>query len=200
MKVSATALPGVLVIEPTVHRDARGFFLETYHAPRYRAAGIDATFVQSNQSRSMRGTLRGLHWQEGHHPQAKLIRVVLGEVFDVAVDIRPDSSTFGRWVGVTLSADNFRQLYIPVGFAHGFCVLSEIAELFYQCSDVYDPASERGLMWNDPELAIDWPITEPVLSPRDASHPSLRSLVNKAQHGEPGATYAFGESPSRSPA
>jgi dTDP-4-dehydrorhamnose 3,5-epimerase len=179
MTVTSTALAGVLVIEPVVHRDPRGFFVETYHAPRYRAAGIDATFVQSNQSRSMRGTLRGLHWQEGRHPQAKLIRVVVGEVFDVAVDVRPGSSTFGRWVGVTLSADNFRQLYIPIGFAHGFCVLSDVAELAYQCSDIYDPASERGLMWNDPDLAIDWPITNPVLSPRDTAHPSLRTLVER---------------------
>jgi len=180
MKVTPTALPGVLVIEPTVHRDARGFFVETYHAPRYRANGIDATFIQANQSRSMRGTLRGLHWQEGLHPQAKLIRVVAGEVFDVAVDVRPDSPAFGRWVGVTISDENFRQLYIPVGFAHGFCVLSDVAELAYQCSDIYDPASERGLMWNDPDLAIDWPITDPVLSARDTAHPSLRSLLNRA--------------------
>jgi dTDP-4-dehydrorhamnose 3,5-epimerase len=180
MKVTPTALPGVLIIEPTVHRDARGFFVETYHEPRYRAAGIDVTFVQSNQSRSMRGTLRGLHWQEGLHPQAKLIRVVVGEVFDVAVDVRPESPTFGKWIGVSISADNFRQLFVPAGFAHGFCVTSDAAELFYQCSDIYDPASERGLMWNDPDLAIDWPITDPVLSARDTSHPSLRSLRGNA--------------------
>lgn len=183
MKVTPTVLPGVLVIEPAVHRDARGFFLETYHAPRYKAAGIDVTFVQANQSRSTRGSLRGLHWQEGAHPQAKLIRVVVGEVFDVAVDVRPDSATFGRWVGVNVSADNFKQLYIPVGFAHGFCVLSDVAELEYQCSDIYDPASERGVMWNDPDLAIDWPITEPVLSERDQRHPPLRSLRDESVTG-----------------
>ena len=176
MKVIPTDLPGVLIIEPVVHRDARGFFMETYHAPRYRAAGIDTTFVQTNQSRSTRGSLRGLHWQEGAHPQAKLIRVVVGEVFDVAVDVRPDSPTFGKWVGVNVSAENFKQLYIPVGFAHGFCVLSEAAELEYQCSDIYDPASERGVMWNDPDLAIEWPVSHPVLSERDQRHPPLRVL------------------------
>jgi dTDP-4-dehydrorhamnose 3,5-epimerase len=176
MKVTPTALPEVLLIEPVVHQDARGFFLETYHAPRYREAGIDATFVQTNHSRSVKDTLRGLHWQQGAHPQAKLIRVVVGEVFDVAVDVRPDSSSFGRWVGVAVSAGNFRQLYIPAGFAHGFCVLSDAAEVEYQCSEVYDPASERGLLWNDPDLAIDWPVSNPVISDRDRHHPTLREF------------------------
>lgn len=176
MKVIQTALPGVLIIEPAVHRDARGFFMETYQGSRYRAAGIDMPFVQSNQSRSLRGTLRGLHWQQGAHPQAKLVRAIVGDIFDVAVDVRPDSPTFGKWVGVHMRADNFRQLYIPVGFAHGFCVLSEAAEVEYQCSDVYDPAGERGVMWNDPDLAIGWPLTDPILSERDKNHPALRSL------------------------
>ncbi len=180
MTVTETPLAGVLVIEPVVHRDPRGFFLETYRADRYRAAGIDATFVQANHSRSTRNTLRGLHWQEGAHPQAKLVRAVVGEVFDVAVDIRPDSPTFGRWFGLHISADNFRQIYIPVGFAHGFCVLSDVAEIEYQCSDVYDRASERGLMWNDPDLNIQWPIAEPLLSDRDRQHPTFRDFRAQA--------------------
>jgi dTDP-4-dehydrorhamnose 3,5-epimerase len=176
VKVIPTSLPEVLLIEPVVHHDGRGFFLETFHAMRYRQAGIEVTFVQANQSRSVKGTLRGLHWQDAPHPQAKLIRVVVGEVFDVAVDVRPASPTFGHWVGVAVSAANFRQLYVPVGFAHGFCVLSDVAELEYQCSDVYDPASERGLIWNDPDLAIEWPLTDPIVSERDRHHPTLREL------------------------
>lgn len=176
MIVTPTALPEVLVVEPRVFRDDRGFFVETYHAPRYRAAGIDVTFVQDNHSRSVRGTLRGLHWQTAPHPQAKLIRVLEGEILDVAVDIREGSSTFGRWVAVPLSAENFRQLFVPVGFAHGFLVTSEVAEVEYKCSDIYDPAAERGLMWNDPELAITWPVSEPLLSARDRAHPPLAAL------------------------
>jgi len=176
MKVIPTTLAEVLIIEPTVHRDDRGFFLEAFHAPRYRQAGIDVTFVQANQSRSVKDTLRGLHWQEGVHPQAKLIRVVVGEVFDVAVDVRQDSPTFGQWVGVDVSASNFRQLYVPVGFAHGFCVRSDVAEVEYLCSDVYDPASERGLIWNDPDLAIAWPVARPLISARDQAHPTLKTL------------------------
>jgi dTDP-4-dehydrorhamnose 3,5-epimerase len=172
----ADPLPDVLVVEPTVHRDARGFFLETYHEPRYRDAGIDVTFVQDNHSRSTRGTLRGLHWQVAPHPQAKLIRVLAGEILDVAVDIRPSSPTFGRWTAVTLSAENFRQLYLPVGFAHGFLVLSDVAEVEYKCSDVYDQAAERGLMWNDPAIGIDWPVADPILSTRDRTHPPLAAL------------------------
>lgn len=179
MKVVATTLPGVLLIEPEVFHDARGFFLEAYRADRYRAAGITDIFVQTNQSRSRKGTLRGLHWQDEPHPQAKLIRVVYGEVFDVAVDVRAGSPTFGQWVGVKVSALNFRQLYIPAGFAHGFCVMSEVAELEYQCSDFYDPTSERGVMWNDPDLAINWPVTNPVISDRDRQHPRLRDLANR---------------------
>lgn len=176
MRVTPTALPGVVIIEPVVHRDARGFFFESYHAPRYREAGIDVTFVQDNHSRSTRGTLRGLHWQAGEHPQAKLVRVLNGEIFDVAVDIRPDSPTFGRWVGVHLSSDNFRQLFVPIGFAHGFCVLSETADVEYKVSDIYHPPSERGVMWNDPAIGIDWPIRDPILSPRDREHPPLAAL------------------------
>jgi dTDP-4-dehydrorhamnose 3,5-epimerase len=171
------ALPEILVVEPRVFRDDRGFFVESYHAQRYRDAGIDVTFVQDNHSRSTRGTLRGLHWQTAPHPQAKLIRVLAGEILDVAVDIREDSPTFGRWVAVPLSADNFRQLFIPTGFAHGFLVLSEVADVEYKCSDVYDPAAERGLMWNDPALGITWPTAAPLLSPRDRAHPPLAIAV-----------------------
>jgi dTDP-4-dehydrorhamnose 3,5-epimerase len=177
MTITPTAaLPDVLIIEPRIFADDRGFFVETYHAPRYRAAGIDVAFVQDNHSRSVRGTLRGLHWQTAPHPQAKLIRVLAGEIVDVAVDIREGSPTFGRWVAVTLSADNFRQLYIPTGFAHGFLVTSDVADIEYKCSDVYDPGSERGLMWNDPEIGIQWPVTDPILSPRDRAHPPLGAL------------------------
>jgi dTDP-4-dehydrorhamnose 3,5-epimerase len=173
----APELPEVLIVEPRVFRDERGFFVETYHAPRYRAAGIDVTFVQDNHSRSTRGTLRGLHWQVAPHAQAKLIRVLAGEILDVAVDIREDSPTRGRWAAVPLSADNFRQLFIPVGFAHGFLVLSDEADIEYKCSDVYDPTSERGLMWNDPALGITWPIADPILSGRDRAHPPFAAAL-----------------------
>ncbi len=176
MTLIETSLPGVLIIEPRIFRDERGFFLETYHAKRYREAGLDAAFVQDNHSRSMRGTLRGLHWQ-AERPQGKLVRVLVGEIYAVAVDIRPDSPTFGKWVGFTLSADNFRQAWIPPGFAHGFCVTSEVAEVEYKCTDFYDPPSERGLIWNDPEVGILWPIQNPILSERDKKHPRLSALV-----------------------
>jgi dTDP-4-dehydrorhamnose 3,5-epimerase len=170
-------LPDILVVEPRIFRDERGFFVETYHGPRYRDAGIDVAFVQDNHSRSTRGTLRGLHWQVAPHAQAKLIRVLAGEILDVAVDIREESPTCGRWTAVTLSADNFRQLFIPVGFAHGFLVLSDVADVEYKCSDVYDPASERGLMWNDPTLGIAWPTADPILSPRDQAHPPFAAAL-----------------------
>ncbi|MCL4845255.1 MAG: dTDP-4-dehydrorhamnose 3,5-epimerase [Acidobacteria bacterium] len=173
MQVSETAIPGVVLIEPRVFRDARGFFVETYHAERYRSMGIDLPFVQDNHSRSTRGTLRGLHWQ-WRRPQGKLVRVIEGEIFDVAVDIRPESPTFGQWVGATLSAENFLQIYVPPGFAHGFCVTSDVAQVEYKCTDVYDPEGEGGLTWNDPDLAIAWPVTDPFLSARDQAHPTLR--------------------------
>ena len=169
-------LPDVLIVEPRVFRDERGFFAETYHAPRYRQAGIDVAFVQDNHSRSVQGTLRGLHWQVAPRAQAKLIRVLAGEILDVAVDIRAGSPTFGRWVAVPLSAENFRQLYIPVGFAHGFLVTSASADIEYKCSDLYEPAAERGLMWNDPEIGITWPVADPILSARDRAHPPLAGL------------------------
>ena len=178
MRVVSTAIPGVVIIEPKVHQDGRGFFLETYHAERYREHGIAGPFVQDNHSRSVAGTLRGLHLQL-HRPQGKLIRVIEGEIFDVAVDVRRNSPMFGRWVGVKLTAESFQQFYVPPGFAHGFAVVSPIAQVEYKCTDIYDPASEVGIAWNDPALGIAWPVTDPTLSARDARHPSLANLTDK---------------------
>ena len=178
MRVSATELPDVLLIEPKVHVDGRGFFVETYHADRYRQHGICPPFVQDNHSRSVAGTLRGLHLQI-RRPQGKLVRVIEGQVFDVAVDVRRGSPTFGRWVGVDLSAENYRQVYIPPGFAHGFCVVSPIAQVEYKCTDFYDPGGELGIAWNDPVLAIAWPVAEPLLSPRDTRHRTLAEVTDE---------------------
>jgi len=178
MQVVPTRLPGVVVIEPDVHRDGRGFLVETFHAERYRHHGIDGPFVQDNHSRSGGGTLRGLHLQRAR-PQGKLVRVVAGVIFDVAVDVRRGSPTFGRWVGVTLSAENFRQCYVPAGFAHGFCVVGDGAEVFYKCTAAYDPENEIGIAWNDPSLAIEWPIREPILSKRDAANPILSDVMDR---------------------
>lgn len=172
MRVIATELPGVLIVEPQVFADRRGFFLESYNQQRYAEHGIDVAFVQDNHSRSARGTLRGLHYQ-APPGQAKLVRVVAGEVFDVAVDIRRGSPTYGRWVGVTLSAENHRQLYVPTGFAHGFCVVSESADFLYKVTSYYAPAEERGIAWDDPALGIEWPVQDPILSDRDRHHPPL---------------------------
>jgi dTDP-4-dehydrorhamnose 3,5-epimerase len=172
MRVVDTALRGVRILEPDVHLDERGFFLESFRADSLPAIGIADTFVQDNHSRSVRGTLRGLHWQ-WRRPQAKLIRVVAGAIFDVVVDVRRGSASFGRWVGADLSAESFRQLFVPVGFAHGFCVLSDTADIEYKCSDYYDPAGEAGLRWDDPAVAVVWPITTPILSMRDQNHPPL---------------------------
>lgn len=175
MRVEPSSLPGVLVIEPDVHEDGRGFFLETYHADRYREYGITGPFVQDNHSRSIGGTLRGLHLQV-RRPQGKLIRVIEGEIFDVAVDVRRGSPTFGRWVGVQLSAKNFKQCFIPPGFAHGFCVVAPVAQVEYKCTDVYDPGSEIGIAWNDPTIGIVWPVSAPTLSPRDNRLPTLDAI------------------------
>ena len=175
MRFVETALPGVIRVEPTVHQDHRGFFLETYHREKYAGGGIDALFVQDNHSRSARGILRGLHAQ-GRRPQGKLVRAVEGAIFDVAVDIRRGSPTFARWVGVELTADNFHQLWVPPGFAHGFCVLSEAAQVEYKCTDLYVPEDELSIAWNDPEIGIEWPVAEPVLSPKDAAAPRLADL------------------------
>jgi len=175
MRVLPTELPDVLILEPTVHRDARGFFLETYQAERFAKAGISAPFVQDNHSRSARGVLRGLHAQR-RTPQGKLVRAVLGEIWDVAVDIRPGSATYGRWTGVTLDAASCRQLWIPPGFLHGFCVMSEWAEIEYKCTAPYDRDDEIGVVWNDPDIGIAWPIKDPALSPKDAALPRLSAL------------------------
>jgi len=167
VNVIKTDVEGVLIIEPKVFGDERGFFLETFQAKRYQEeAGIEIPFVQDNHSRSTRGVLRGLHFQKSK-PQGKLVRVVSGEVFDVAVDIRPDSVTYGKWAGTLLSAENKRQFWVPPGLAHGFVVLSDTADFEYKCTDYYDPTDEGCLIWNDPDLAIEWPITEPILSEKD---------------------------------
>ncbi len=170
MQFIPTAIPEVLSIEPRVFQDDRGFFLETYQAQKYAAAGIAQPMVQDNHSGSRQGVLRGLHYQI-HNPQGKLVRVVAGEIFDVAVDLRRSSPTFGQWVGVTLSAKNHRQLWIPAGFAHGFYTVSEWAEIVYKVTDYYDPKSERTVMWNDPQIGIRWPLRDgvpPLLSPKDS--------------------------------
>ena len=176
MKVSETLLPGVLIIEPKTFGDKRGFFLEVFQAERYRKIGIDVTFVQDNHSRSARGVLRGLHFQRTH-PQGKLVSVSRGTVFDVVVDINPESPTFGRYVGVELNDENHRQLWIPPGYAHGFCVLSEIADFQYKCTDYYRPDDEGGLIWNDPDVNIPWPIKSPLLSAKDQLNPTLAQLA-----------------------
>jgi dTDP-4-dehydrorhamnose 3,5-epimerase len=178
VRVTATALPDVLVIEPVVHRDGRGFFVETYHSDRYRDCGIPGPFVQDNHSQSVARTLRGLHLQL-RRPQGKLVRVIEGEVFDVAVDVRRGSPTFGKWVGVALTAESFRQVYVPPGFAHGFCVLSAVAQFEYKCTTLYDPDSEIGIAWNDPAIGIAWPVIDPLLSPRDRRHPVLADVIDK---------------------
>lgn len=175
MIVTPTALTDVLVLEPRVFGDARGFFLESFNARRFaEATGVRAEFVQDNQSRSARGVLRGLHYQI-RQPQGKLVRVVRGRVFDVAVDLRRSSPAFGRWAGVELSEDNHRQLWIPPGFAHGFLVLSESADFLYKATDYYAPEHERAIRWDDPSVGIDWPIAEqaPLLSAKDRAAPSL---------------------------
>ncbi len=176
MRFLPAEIPGVIVIEPDVHQDVRGFFLETYHAGKYRAGGVTDVFVQDNHSRSTGGTIRGLHLQL-RHPQGKLIRVIEGEIFDVAVDVRRGSPTFGKWVGVALSAENFRQCYIPKGFAHGFAVVSAVAQVEYKCTDVYDAPSEIGIAWDDPAIGIAWPVRNPVLSERDKRHPRLADVA-----------------------
>ncbi len=175
MKVTPTELPDVLLIEPDVFGDQRGFFMETWNRRRYAQAGLEVDFVQDNLSLSRQGILRGLHYQ-WPQPQGKLVQVLKGAVFDVAVDIRKGSPTFGRWVGFELSADNHRQLYIPEGFAHGFCVLSETALFAYKCTDFYNPDTERSLLWNDPDLGIAWPVAEPLLSDKDRQGRRLKDL------------------------
>ena len=176
MEVRTFPIEGVLLIVPRIFGDHRGFFLESYNEERYKEAGITCDFVQDNHSKSVKGTLRGLHYQV-NKAQDKLVRCTQGEVYDVAVDIRPESPTYGQWVGALLSAENHHQLFVPKGFAHGFKVLSETAEFLYKCSDFYSPQDERGLMWNDPDLAIDWPGDgEPLLSDKDARNPLFQDI------------------------
>ena len=172
MNAIATYLPGVVIIEPRVFRDARGFFFESYHAARYVQVGLPGVFVQDNHSCSVRDTIRGLHYQL-RRPQGKLLRVTRGVVFDVAVDIRRGSPTCRRWIGIELSADNKRQLYVPPGYAHGFCVISDEAEVEYKCTDYYVPDDERGVAWNDRSLGIEWPVREPILSEKDRGFANL---------------------------
>jgi len=167
MNIIETALPGVLLIQPKVFGDARGFFLENFHVARYAKVGIPGPFVQDNHSHSTKGVLRGLHFQK-RYPQGKLVYLTSGSVFDVAVDIRRDSPTFGQWVGVTLVAETHQQFYVPAGFAHGFCVLSEEADFHYKCTEYYHPEDGSCIRWNDPQIGIEWPVIQPILSEKDA--------------------------------
>jgi dTDP-4-dehydrorhamnose 3,5-epimerase len=176
VKVIPTELPGVLVIEPRVFGDPRGFFFETWQAERYAEAGLPSRFVQDNVSRSMRGTLRGLHFQEPC-AQGKLLSVIRGAVFDVAVDVRRGSPTFARWFGVELTGDNHRQLWVPPGHAHGFCVLSDEADFFYKCTEAYAPQHDRGIAWDDPDVGVRWPVEAPLLSDKDRKLPRLRDAM-----------------------
>jgi len=175
MNVIQTEIAGVLIIEPKVFGDARGFFLETFQDQRYREAGITETFVQDNHSHSAQGVLRGLHFQR-QYPQGKLVYVTQGSVFDVAVDIRKDSPTYGRWAGITLTAEKHQQFYVPPGCAHGFCVLSEYADFHYKCTDYYHPEDEGSIIWNDPDIGIEWPIDAPKLSAKDTAASSFKDL------------------------
>ena len=175
MNILKTKIDGVLILEPRVFNDNRGFFLETYNETRYRGFGITVDFVQDNLSFSGKDTLRGLHYQHPH-AQAKLVQAIKGHVFDVTVDIRSGSPTFGRWIGVHLSDENMRQVFVPAGLAHGFCVVSDTALFTYKCSDFYAPECERGVLWSDPDIGIEWPVEEPILSEKDAVYPRLRDI------------------------
>lgn len=179
VKIIDTGIPGLLIIEPLVHADTRGFFMETWHATRYQSAGLPGHFVQSNLSRSGPGVIRGLHFQYPE-PQGKLVSVLEGRAFDVAVDIRPDSPSFRQWAGVELSAENHRQLYVPEGFAHGYCVLGDSALLSYLCTGVYRSEYDAVVAWNDPEIGIDWPLESGRLSQKDADAPRLRDIAVEA--------------------
>lgn len=178
MKAVELAIPGVLRIEPKVFKDHRGYFLETYHSGHFADLGLQYTFEQDNLSFSVKNVLRGMHYQLGR-PQAKLVMAVHGEIFDVAVDVRKGSPTFGKWVSTVLSSENRYQLFIPEGFAHGFCVLSDTATVSYKCTDLYAPGEERGLRWNDPLTAIDWPISAPILSEKDEKYPTIGTIARE---------------------
>lgn len=177
---NAGGISGLHIITPKVHGDERGYFIETYHEAELKEAGIDTRFVQDNQSMSVRGVLRGMHYQK-NYPQAKLIRVISGSVFDAVIDLRKDSDTFGRWHGIVLSAENHRQIFVPEGFAHGFLVLSDRAEVFYKCNDFYHPDDEGGIAWNDPEIGIEWPGIENgeglIISEKDQKWKSLKETI-----------------------
>lgn len=175
-RVIETILPGVLIIEPVIHGDSRGFFMETWREDDYRALGIRERFVQDNHSRSGKFVLRGLHLQR-QQPQGKLVRVARGSVFDVAVDVNPDSKTFKKWVGVEISDTNLRQFYVPPGYAHGFCVLSDVADFLYKCTAYYDRVDEVGVRWDDPDIAVEWPVKQPTLSERDKLLPFLKDFL-----------------------
>ena len=177
MEFLQTEIPDVILIKPSVIEDHRGFFMESYHVEKFKIGGIKSVFVQDNHAKSVQNTLRGLHFQV-QYPQAKLLRCLKGKVFDVAVDIRQDSPYFGKWVGEELSEENRYQLYIPEGFAHGYYVMSETAEIAYKCSEIYHPQDEQGIRWNDPELAINWPSQNPILSDKDAGLPLLTYYIN----------------------
>jgi dTDP-4-dehydrorhamnose 3,5-epimerase len=175
MDIFTTSLEGLLIVEPKIFEDKRGFFMETYNRRKYEAAGITETFVQDNVSYSLKNTLRGLHFQL-RQSQAKLVQAISGEIFDVAVDLRPGSATFGKWTGARLSDKNGRQMYIPRGFAHGFCVLSEFAMFYYKCSDFYAPDDEGGIIWSDQDIGIEWPVENPIISEKDKHYPKLAGL------------------------
>lgn len=175
MKITPTTLTDVLIIEPKVFEDSRGYFMETYHRNRYQKQGIGRPFVQDNLSYSVKGTIRGLHYQ-GRCPQAKLVQVIAGEIFDVAIDIRKGSPTFGQWAGIYLSDRNKRQVFIPEGFAHGFCVISDAALFSYKCSDFYNADDELGILWSDSDIAVDWPVAEPIISEKDKHLPRLSDI------------------------
>jgi dTDP-4-dehydrorhamnose 3,5-epimerase len=177
LKFLDAGLDGVIVIEPDVYRDERGFFVETYRADKYSEAGLSLKFVQDNQSRSVRGTIRALHAQR-NAAQGKLVRAVSGEILDVVVDIRRFSPTFLKWISVELSAENFRQIYVPPGFAHGICIVSEVAEIAYKCTDYYDPADELRIIWNDPAIGIKWPVSTPILSAKDRDAQTLSAQMD----------------------
>jgi len=178
VRVESTKLSGVMIIEPEIYRDPRGFFAETYQSKRYAEHGLPLVFVQDNHSRSIRGTLRGLHLQLTQ-PQGKLMHVIEGAIFDVAVDMRVGSPSFGQWIGAELTGQNLKQLYVPPGFAHGFCVISDQADVSYKCTDYYLPGDEIGIAWNDPDLAIQWPTSTPLLSKKDANAFTLREVLSR---------------------
>lgn len=185
LNVQATPLEGVLIIQPPIFRDARGFFLESYHRRKYAELGIPDEFVQDNHSRSSLGVVRGLHYQDMTAPMGKLVRCTFGAVFDVAVDLRVGSPTFARWFGVELNTDNVKQLWVPAGFAHGFATLTEFAEVQYKCTNLYAPASEGAVIWNDPDIGIEWPVRDPIVSAKDGQAKSLKEYQEQPAFRHP---------------